>query len=611
MTSIIAPIQKQLQQEVNEGALLTLDKIIAEKINDIQMLHFLARGKNLNGVFQLYKQGTLKIIKELVPILIRRFEKYGFVSIVEVAELVSIITTIIRPSSRNSGATDRLIAKAKFVAENEGKTFSTKIGDKVVSYPWPEKFDAFSRTNHFYPLFYKYTKDTYGELIYQEQLMDLINELFQLSDLGKSDIYRRYFESSDENKINKIKEEYKLLYADKGILNKHMREFWLFLVSVAGYSFNKSHAVSYTLISLATAFLKANPMLTAYYISSCIAGAKADATKKRLEKIDDFVNDAIFCGIKVLMPRFNNVYSVTTPDIDKPIIYLSPDVINGIGPAVSSVLASKNDFTSIDDFLHWSYNQVKITKNELGKETSHKVFSKTTYKILAQSGFFEDIEYSDDVWQEGAEPPLTPHEIVDYLNSYEFIKEEYRQMTYNQKEKTWKYNCKNNAELREELIETYLPEEFNPKDVNNCRNLNVNCKVRVFTPLLKKNSKIEPLKGDKIEWELEMLTFLLTNPLLPYEHLLESCDEYSEGLIFIKKCLPGSKIGDRGLYEWTRLEVIWDSEHSKFPQSVFISNKQLKLKFGEVYKVKYTVKYGFNYIESVNIKDYKLVDIVR
>jgi DNA polymerase III alpha subunit len=236
------------------------DEIINTKLNDRKVIEFLARANNMQGKFQLTSSITGKILRQLMTLLLDKLNRNEKVEIREVVELVSIVTTIIRPSSQSSGASKRLIGKAL------GTSSET----------------AFSITNPLYEIYKKHTKDTFEELIYQEQLMTLINDLFELNNLGKADIYRRFFESNDDEKLNNLKEEYKTLLKGK-YLNKHLREFWQFIVSVAGYSFNKSHAVSYTIISLITVYLSADKEYSLKYLSACINNSKADQKQTKLE----------------------------------------------------------------------------------------------------------------------------------------------------------------------------------------------------------------------------------------------------------------------------------------------------------------------------------------
>ena len=196
---------------------LTFEYILNNRLNDLKLIQFLSKGESMQGVFQWSKKGAIKIIKQLFPLLLQKAQE-NKLAIEEVVSLGAIVNTIIRPSSKNSGSTDRLIAKA-----------NNKKGNHY----------AFNPDNYFYTTFSGITKDTYEELIYQEQLMLLIMELWQVN-AGYADIYRRYFESNNEEKINFLKDEFRKLYFGK-VSNKELHEFWNYIVSVAGYSFNKSH----------------------------------------------------------------------------------------------------------------------------------------------------------------------------------------------------------------------------------------------------------------------------------------------------------------------------------------------------------------------------------
>jgi DNA polymerase III subunit alpha len=141
-----------------------------------------------------------------------------------------------------------------------------------------------------------FTDDTYGEVLYQEQVMLMMTEVGGMS-------------MSDANKVRKIIgkkqdvaefEQYKARWiegASQKITEKKAEKLWHDFEAHAGYSFNKSHAVAYSLISYWTAWLK-------YYYP-----IEFMAATLRNEKDKDFITDYLIetkrLGIKVLLPHVN------------------------------------------------------------------------------------------------------------------------------------------------------------------------------------------------------------------------------------------------------------------------------------------------------------------
>ncbi len=526
------PLSTQPQKNLNK----LFDEIIT-KINDRKVIEFLVRANFMQGIFQLSSNTTVKYLRQLMPLLLEKLDNKEEVSVVEVVELVSMITTIIRPSSQSSGASKRLIDKAL-----------KKSSDT-----------AFSTVNPFYEIYRKHTEVTFEELIYQEQLMTLINELFQLDNLGKADIYRRYFESNDDTKLEKLREEFKELYK-KTVPIKYMKEFWTFIVSVAGYSFNKSHAVSYTILSLITVYLRSFPEYALKYISACINNAKADQKQTRLEKIAIYVNYFLKFNVKVLFPKVNYTNYLTKPvTVDgNEVIILAIDVLDGIGKVVSNCLSSRNDFVSLDEFLKWSYEQVTTNITEAGKETNTSIFSKDVYKTLIEIDYFTPLTN------------MSKAELKEYIETFTIKSQEYREAKV-LKSGEIKYKPKNNAKIREEII------SFNDKTVL----------VELSEPLLSdfKNKLDVNIDEPIYITQYNYLKFLLYNPCDKYLPMLHEGlnDDYLEAICLIENQTFGAK----GDYKYSRITCKWDSQHP-LDEVFYIPNFTSTIRKKSIIKVFYS-----------------------
>ena len=109
-----------------------------------------------------------------------------------------------------------------------------------------------------HPLLEEVCADTYGLMIYQEQVMAAANLLAGYS-LGQSDLLRRAMGKKDRAKMAKEREKFIAgCAATNGIKEKKANAIFDLLEKFAGYGFNKSHSAAYGLISYQTAYLKAN-----------------------------------------------------------------------------------------------------------------------------------------------------------------------------------------------------------------------------------------------------------------------------------------------------------------------------------------------------------------
>ena len=100
-------------------------------------------------------------------------------------------------------------------------------------------------------------KNTYGVIVYQEQIMRIAQIIAGFT-LGQADILRRDMGKRKKEKLAEHLIRFKAGAVKNGFTSKHAEEIFHILEQFAGYSFNKSHAVAYSIIAYQTAFLKAN-----------------------------------------------------------------------------------------------------------------------------------------------------------------------------------------------------------------------------------------------------------------------------------------------------------------------------------------------------------------
>ncbi|MBT3585170.1 MAG: DNA polymerase III subunit alpha, partial [Halobacteriovoraceae bacterium] len=140
-------------------------------------------------------------------------------------------------------------------------------------------------------------RDTYGVIVYQEQVMNIARVLAGYS-LGQADILRK---AMGKKKISLI-EEHKAIFlkgcAERNYDLKKSEEVYQLMANFAEYGFNKSHAVAYALIAYQTAFLKC------YYTASFFA-ALLSTELSNTDKVTQYISDAKMHGIEVLPPDVN------------------------------------------------------------------------------------------------------------------------------------------------------------------------------------------------------------------------------------------------------------------------------------------------------------------
>jgi DNA polymerase-3 subunit alpha len=207
---------------------------------------------------------------------------------------------------------------------------------------------------YLHPLLEDICADTYGVMIYQEQVMAAASKLAGYS-LAQADLLRRAMGKKDKEKMAKERRNFieGCARTDK-IPEKKANAIFDLLEKFAGYGFNKSHSAAYGVISYQTAFLKA------HYPVEFMAGLLSNEINNT-EKISVFVGECKRMGISILPPDINKSGLKFTPEtvagIDDPgynAIRYGLAAIKNVGEAAMAIAIRERDqrgeFSSLDDF---------------------------------------------------------------------------------------------------------------------------------------------------------------------------------------------------------------------------------------------------------------------
>ena len=220
-------------------------------LDDKPAYELMTSGQTL-GVFQLESQGMRDILRQLAP---------G--SIEEVTALISLY----RPGPMDS------------IPEY----IDCKMGRKPVD------------TVH--PLIAPYLKDTYGVIVYQEQVMQIAQVLAGYS-LGDADLLRRAMGKKKKEEMDQQRARFLSGAAERGVAEPTARLLFDRMEKFAGYGFNKGHAAPYALISYQTAWLKANAPVEFFAASMSLDISVTD-------KLALFYQDAKRSAVTILAPDIN------------------------------------------------------------------------------------------------------------------------------------------------------------------------------------------------------------------------------------------------------------------------------------------------------------------
>ncbi|MCO5251062.1 MAG: DNA polymerase III subunit alpha [Candidatus Kapabacteria bacterium] len=221
-----------------------------------------------------------------------------------------------------------------------------------------------------HPIMEKVLKTTYGIIVYQEQVMQLVQVIGGFS-LGQADILRRAMGKKKVKEMESMKPDFVKGAAEKGISKSTTMEIWDLINKFADYGFNKSHAVAYSYLAFQTAWLKA------HYRAEFFA-ANMTSKLNELSQIIKLVDEAEKFGISVVPPDINKSDSVFVVSENK--IYFALSALKNIGvSAVQHIVEKRQEkpFASFFDFV---------------RRIDSKFINKRGLESLVCSGAFDSVE---------------------------------------------------------------------------------------------------------------------------------------------------------------------------------------------------------------------------
>jgi DNA polymerase-3 subunit alpha len=299
-------LAKQNGKEIPDMDVLTLD--------DEDTFALLCRAET-DGVFQLESSGMRNLIRDLRP---NCFE-----------DIIALLA-LYRPGPLESGMVTDFIRR--------------KHGEIDVEYP--------------HPMLEPILKETYGVILYQEQVMKIASDLANYS-LGDGDILRRAMGKKNPEVMAEQRTKFMQGAAKNNIEEEKAAYIFDLMEKFAGYGFNKSHSAAYALISYQTAYLKAH-----YPVEFMAAMVTCEVSNT--DKVIAHINASREMGIEVLKPDVNKSYGAFTVEEDKMRFGLFGIKNVGEGAIENIVLEREKNgpYESLFDFCK-RLNLRKVTKRVL------------------------------------------------------------------------------------------------------------------------------------------------------------------------------------------------------------------------------------------------------
>jgi DNA polymerase-3 subunit alpha len=298
---------------------MTLDELYQVPLTDAETLEGF-RETDVVGIFQFKGRATRLICQDVVP--------DHFMHLAD-------INALARPGPLFSGMT------AQYIEVKHGR----------------------AEPDHLHPIVWKYTEQTYGQIIYQEQVLGIIREIggFPVAKIG--DIRKIISQKLGEASFNTMKETFvdgakRLHNIDEGLADR----IWKFMVTSATYSFNVAHCISYSMLAFWSMHLKRKyPM--AFYAAALRKTAKENWPK--------LLRDARKKGINVLPPDIlNSEYSWSPdPDQSEPAIRAGFVQIPGVGDITARNIIKARDADPMG-FQTWE-DLIKVPR--IGPKTMERI----------------------------------------------------------------------------------------------------------------------------------------------------------------------------------------------------------------------------------------------
>ncbi len=304
---------------------IDIDKI---PLDDEKSFKLFQKAKT-TGIFQFESSGMKRYLKELKP--------------TELEDII-VMVALYRPGPLNSGMVDEFINR--------------KHGKKEIIFK--------------HPIMENSLKNTYGVIVYQEQVMQLSKDMAMFTG-GQADTLRKAMGKKIASLMTKMKNEFIEGCIKNNLKVDLAKTTFLDMEKFAEYGFNRSHAACYGLVGYQTAYLKAR--FPAEFMASLMTADLRD-----IERIAFLVEEANTLGITILAPSVNESFRDFAVISDNEIRF-GLVAIKGVGENIAKAIIEEREtngkFNSLEDFL------IRV---------NHKDLNKKSVESLIKAGALDEFE---------------------------------------------------------------------------------------------------------------------------------------------------------------------------------------------------------------------------
>ncbi|WP_409433661.1 DNA polymerase III subunit alpha [Litorimonas sp. RW-G-Af-16] len=315
-------IDRCLKYLAKQGKLVDLETLSTDDVEAYKPLHDALSA----GVFQLESSGMRDVLRKMRP---------------ESLEELTALISLYRPGPM----------------KNIPDYIDRKFGVQKITYPHPSLEGIL--------------KETYGIIIYQEQVMEIAKTLSGFS-LGDADLLRRAMGKKDQAEMNRQKSKFIDGARERGVDERQAADIFELVNEFAGYGFNKSHAAAYAMISFRTAYLKAKHPVE--FIAAIMS-----LDLNNVEKLAQFYQEAKRMELTIMPPCINR--SMADFDVADGTVLYALGALKNVGLEAMKHLVEVREkggpFESVYDFA---------------RRVDMRMVNKRAIENLARSGAFDCVE---------------------------------------------------------------------------------------------------------------------------------------------------------------------------------------------------------------------------
>jgi DNA polymerase-3 subunit alpha len=298
-------------------------------LNDPETMKLFGDGRT-DAIFQFESSGMQEICRRLKP---------------KTLEDLSALNALYRPGPIDGGMIEEFILRHR--------------GEKEIEYLLPEMEEIL--------------KNTFGVLVYQEQIMQLAQKLAGYS-LGEADLMRRAMGKKLQEEMIPHEEKFIKGATERGIAKRTAKEIFDLMAKFADYGFNRSHSIAYAYLAFQTAYLKAH--FPSHFYAAVMSHEADDSAK-----VYKYSTELRSMGLQLLPPDVNESGEGFTPVGDA--VRYGLNAIKGMGSATAHAIIKAREegpFGSIYDFVS------RIENGAINRRALESLISAGAFDSLRSDG---------------------------------------------------------------------------------------------------------------------------------------------------------------------------------------------------------------------------------